>query len=91
MAEEKKSESKKKAKPRRIVSTRHDDGSYSHEHYHDGKAEPHFAGTSQSLADLQQHMADNTQFAEPAAGGGAAAGEPAAGGGGGEPEPGGAE
>ena len=88
MAEEHKPEGGKKGKkkPRRIVTTRHDDGSYAHEHFHDDKPnEAKFAGTSQSMEDLQQHMADHF------GGGGAAApaeAEPAAGGGGGEPEPG---
>jgi len=85
MAEaEKKPAEKKKAKPRRVMTTRHDDGSFSHEHHHDGDPHPKFAGTSKTLEDLQQHMADHFGGgAEPAAEG---APEAAAAGGGGEPE-----
>jgi hypothetical protein len=68
MAEEHK---KKKRKPRKIITTRHDDGTYSHEHMHDDGKHSLFAGTSQNVEDVQQHMADNF-------GGGAAEPEPAA-------------
>lgn len=70
MAEEHKGEHKKKRKPRHILTTRHDDGSYSHEHIHDGKAEKVFAGTSAHLEDVKQHMDDHFGGgeAEPAAG-----------------------
>jgi hypothetical protein len=73
---------KKKRKPRRIVTTRHDDGSYSHEHYHDGDQHPQFAGTSQTMDDLKQHMEDHFGGGAPADGDApaAAAGEPEGGG-----------
>lgn len=66
MAEEHK---KKKRKPRRIITTRHDDGSYSHEHQHDDGKHNMFAGTSADLDDVKQHMDDHF--------GGGAAVEPA--------------
>ena len=78
-------EGKKRRKPRKIITTRHDDNTYSHEHMHDDGKHAMFAGTSQDVADVQQHMAD--QFgggAEPAA----AEAAPAEAAGGGEPEPG---
>jgi hypothetical protein len=55
MAEEK----HKKRKPRKIMTTRHDDNTYSHEHMHDDGKHAMFAGTSQDVADVQQHMADH--------------------------------
>lgn len=57
MAEEHKEH--KKRKPRTILTHRHDDGSYHHEHMHDGGPHNMFAGTSQDVADVQQHMADH--------------------------------
>jgi hypothetical protein len=68
-------EAKKKRKPRKIITTRHDDNTYSHEHMHDGGDHNLFAGTSQDISDVQQHVADHF-------GGGAepdAAAQPAAG------------
>ena len=55
MAEEK----HKKRKPRKIITTRHDDNTFSHEHQHDDGKHSMFAGTSQDVADVQQHMADH--------------------------------
>jgi hypothetical protein len=69
MAEEK----KKKRRPRKIITTRHDDDTYSHEHMHDDGKHAAFAGTSQDVADVQQHMADHF------GGGGAEPAEAAAG------------
>jgi hypothetical protein len=85
MAEEHKPEHKKKRKPRTIVTHRHDDGSFHHEHMHDDGKHAMFAGTSQDVADVQQHMADHfgggaaEAGAEPAIGApdAAAAAEPA--------------
>ena len=65
-------EKHKKKKPRHILTTRHDDGSYSHEHVHDGKSEKVFAGTSANLEDVNQHMQDHFGGAEEPAGGEAA-------------------
>jgi hypothetical protein len=102
MAEKKKSEegaekhsaSKPKKKHlHQIITTRAHDGSFGHEHVY--KDHPHspmshppvFAGTSQDMGDLQQHMEDH--FGD---GGGAGAGEenpveePAEGGPAGEPQ-----
>lgn len=56
MAEEHK---KKKRKPRQIITTRHDDGTYSHEHRHDDGKHAMFAGTSTTLDDVKQHMDDH--------------------------------
>lgn len=68
MAEEK----HKKRKPRTIITHRHEDNSFHHEHVHDDGKNSMFAGTSQDVGDVQQHMADHF-------GGGAEAaeGEPA--------------
>jgi hypothetical protein len=74
-----------KKHPRRIVTTRHDDGSYSHEHHHDGDPQPKFAGTSQTMDDLKQHMEDHFGGGGEPAAAEAAPAEPGAGG---EPEPG---
>ena len=68
MAEEHKH---KKRKPRKIITTRHDDGTYSHEHMHDDGKHNLFAGTSANMEDLHQHMDDHL-------GGGEAAPEAAA-------------
>lgn len=67
MAEEKKSEGGKKAKKHlhQIVTTRAHDGSYIHEHVYKAKKHDHhseppvFAGTSQGMEDLHQHMDDH--------------------------------
>lgn len=59
MAEEEKPEHKKKRKPRRITTTRHDDGSFSHEHQHDDGKHNLFAGTSADVGDVKQHMDDH--------------------------------
>jgi hypothetical protein len=56
MADEKKH---KKRKPRRIITTRHDDNTYSHEHQHDDGKHSMFAGTSANVDDVKQHMDDN--------------------------------
>lgn len=71
----------KKKKPHKIVTTRAEDGSFGHEHVdQDGRSV--FAGTSQNMQDLHQHMddhmgGDDEQAAEaepqPDAGGEAAA------------------
>lgn len=63
-------EHKKKRKPRKIVTHRHDDGSYSHEHHHDDGKHAMFAGTSAHLDDVKQHMDDHFGggAAEPAEG-----------------------
>lgn len=55
MAEEK----HKKRKPRTIITHRHEDNSFHHEHVHDDGKNSMFAGTSQDVADVQQHMADH--------------------------------
>lgn len=78
-------EHKKKRRPRKIITTRHDDNTYSHEHLHDDGKHSQFAGTSSDVADVQQHMADHFggggEGESPAEGGGAPAAEaPAAGG-----------
>ena len=52
-------EGKKKRKPRKIITTRHDDNTFSHEHQHDDGKHSMFAGTSADVADVQQHMADH--------------------------------
>ena len=65
MAEEHKKH--KKHKPRTIITHRHDDGSYSHEHAHDGAKHNAFAGTSSSLEDVKQHMEDHFGGPEEAA------------------------
>ena len=52
-------EHKKKHKPRTIITHRHDDNTYHHEHQHDDGKHSMFAGTSQDVADVQQHMADH--------------------------------
>ena len=59
MVEEHKPEHKKKRKPRTIITHRHDDDTYHHEHVHDDGKHAMFAGTSQDVADVQQHMADH--------------------------------
>jgi hypothetical protein len=62
MAEEKpKSEHGKKHKPKlhKIITTRAKDGSFGHEHLHEGSHEPVFAGTSRDMDDLHQHMDDH--------------------------------
>jgi hypothetical protein len=64
MAEEKpKSEhrdgKKKKPKLHKIITTRAKDGSFGHEHIHEGSNEPVFAGTSRDMSDLHQHFDDH--------------------------------
>jgi hypothetical protein len=49
----------KHRKPRKIITTRHDDGTYSHEHMHDDGNHALFAGTSADLSDVKQHMDDH--------------------------------
>lgn len=56
--EEKHEAKKKKRKPRKLTITRHDDGTYSHEHMHDDGKHNLFAGTSTNLDDLKQHVQD---------------------------------
>jgi hypothetical protein len=63
MAEEHKH---KKRKPRTIITHRHEDNSFHHEHVHDDGKNSMFAGTSQDVGDVQQHMADHFGGAEPA-------------------------
>lgn len=49
---------KHKKRPHQIITTRAKDGSFGHEHVgEDGKK--FFAGTSQDMADLHQHMDDH--------------------------------
>lgn len=84
MAEKEKTKSKEKGKKKKhlhkIITTRANDGSFGHEHvYKDHPDDAHenppvFAGTSQGMEDLHQHMDDHF---------GGGAGEAA--GGGGEP------
>jgi hypothetical protein len=78
MADEKKH---KKRKPRRIITTRHDDNTYSHEHQHDDGKHSMFAGTSANVDDVKQHMDDNfggpDDAAEEAAEAAAPGGDPA--------------
>jgi hypothetical protein len=52
-------EHKKKHKPRTIITHRHDDNTFHHEHMHDDGKHSMFAGTSADVADVQQHMADH--------------------------------
>lgn len=48
----------KKKKPHKIITTRAEDGSFGHEHVdEDGRQK--FAGTSQTMEDLHQHMDDH--------------------------------
>ena len=49
----------KKRRPRQIITTRHDDGTYSHEHRHDDGKHNLFAGTSTNLEDVKQHIDDH--------------------------------
>jgi hypothetical protein len=51
-------EKKKKRKPRTVITHRHDDGTFHHEHRFDGGDHEMFAGTSSDVPDVQQHMAD---------------------------------
>lgn len=48
-----------KHKPRTIITHRHDDGTYSHEHLHDDGHPARYAGTSADLKDIDQHMQDH--------------------------------
>lgn len=52
-------------KPHKIVTTQAEDKTFSHEHHYHGQHEPVFAGTSQNMDDLKQHMEDH--FGEGAA------------------------
>lgn len=49
----------KHKKPYKIITTRAKDGSFGHEHMHEGEAQPVFAGTSRDLEDVHQHMNDH--------------------------------
>ena len=73
-------EHKKKHKPHAIFTRKAKDGSFSHEHHVEGEHQPIFAGTSQNMDDLKQHMEDH--FSDGPAE--EAAEQPGAGG---EPEP----
>lgn len=48
----------KKKKPHKIITTRAEDGSFGHEHV-DENGQSKFAGTSQDMTDLHQHMDDH--------------------------------
>lgn len=48
----------KKKKPHKIITTRAEDGSFGHEHV-DENGQSRFAGTSQTMEDLHQHMDDH--------------------------------
>jgi hypothetical protein len=79
MAEKEEKPGKKKhKKPHKIITTRAQDGSFGHEHVHEGSDKPVFAGTSQNMDDLKQHMEDHFGggAAEPAAEPDAAAAAP---------------
>lgn len=49
----------KKKKPHKIITTRAEDGSFGHEHVAEPDGRPVFAGTSQNMQDLHQHMDDH--------------------------------
>lgn len=59
MAEKEKSKKHHKKVPHKIITTRAEDGSFGHEHIHHGSDRSVFAGTSQNLDDLKQHMQDH--------------------------------
>ena len=66
--------------PEGLITTRHDDNTFSHEHQHDDGKHSMFAGTSADVADVQQHMADHFGGAEAEAAPAEAAAAPAEGG-----------